>query len=68
MAELNDRCLLGKDGTSHHCQGVCGGCGWNPKVAKARNAEIAANGLTMGPDGVRRLIIRKGGFHHDGNE
>ena len=61
MAGKNTDCLLGKAGTSHHCKGACGTCGWNPEVEKARNAQIAANGLTTGPDGVRRLIIRKGG-------
>lgn len=59
MSELNCSCLLGKDDTSTRCKYTCGTCGWNPEVVKARNAEIAANGLTMGPDGVCRFIIRK---------
>ncbi len=61
MAEMNDRCLLGKEGTSNHCKGACGTCGWNPKVEKARSAQIEANGLTLCSDGLQRLIIRKGG-------
>ena len=59
MAEMNDHCLLGKGGTSPHCRNHCGRCGWNPKIAEARSAQIAANGLTQGPDGLRRLVIRK---------
>lgn len=61
MAMTTDKCTLGKDCTSRFCKGACGSCGWNAKVTKARNAQIAANGLTEGPDGVRRLIIRKEG-------
>ena len=56
---MNDRCLLGKDRTSQHCRGACGTCGWNPDIAKARSEEIATNGLAVGPNGVRRLIVRK---------
>jgi hypothetical protein len=67
MSELNDRCLLGEHVNSLRCKN-CGSCGWNPKAAAARNAEIAANGLTEGPDGVRRLIIRKGAETNGGNE
>lgn len=45
----------------------CDTCGWNPDVAEARNAVIAANGLTKGPDGLRRLIIKKEGEIDDSN-
>lgn len=66
MAERNPDCLLGKEKNVERCK-KCGSCGWNRKVEKARNAEIAANGLTEGPDGIRRLIIRKG-VESDGSD
>ena len=60
MEEQNKRRLLGDDGRSPHCKGnTCDNCGWNSEIAEARNADLAANGLTMGPDGLRRLIIRR---------
>ncbi len=61
MAGTKDHCTLGPYGTSAYCQKTCSTCGWNPQVAKARNADIAANGLTRCPDGLSRYIVRKGG-------
>lgn len=46
MAERNPDCLLGKEKNVDRCK-KCGNCGWNRKVAEQRNAEIAANGLTL---------------------
>ena len=66
MAERNPDCKLGKEVSPKYCRGVCSRCGWDPEVEAARNAEIEANGLTKGPDGIRRLIIRKG-VETDGN-
>lgn len=59
MAVTTIHCLLPAEAS--RCTGRgCDRCGWNPDVAKGRSAKIAANGMTTGPDGVRRLIIRKG--------
>ena len=68
MNEMSNHCLLGKTGTSPHCRHACSSCGWSPEVEEARNAEIAANGLTTGPDGLRRLIIRKEVENNEGTE
>lgn len=38
---------------------ACAICGWNPEVWKTRSQEIEAGGLTLCPDGKRRLIIKK---------
>jgi hypothetical protein len=59
MAKGINNCTLPRSGTSSFCNRACGSCGWNSDVIKARNAQIAASGLTMGPDGLRRLIIQK---------
>jgi hypothetical protein len=59
MAEKSN-CLLGREARCDSSR-TCYRCGWNPEVAEARNRMIKENGLTQGPDGVRRLIIRKGG-------
>ena len=61
------KCLLDEANRSAECKNRCARCGWNPDVVKARNAKIAANGLTKGPDGVSRLIIQKGGATNGGN-
>jgi hypothetical protein len=52
--------MLGENANSDRCRN-CYRCGWNPKVVEARNRMIKENGLTQGPDGVSRLIIRRGG-------
>lgn len=49
-----------------YCKNICFDCGWNAEVLKERNAALEANGLTLCSDGLRRLIIRKGG-ETDGN-
>lgn len=61
MAGTNDRCPLYPYNTSGHCKMTCGSCGWNPKVANARSAEIDAKGLTLCPDGLHRYIVKDGG-------
>lgn len=57
MSENANACTLPY--RSHHCREACRICGWNPEVVKERNAEIKAKGLTRGPDGLRRLVIKK---------
>ena len=37
----------------------CATCGWHPDVIRQRTRAIVLNGLTVGPDGLARLIIRK---------
>lgn len=59
MAKSSTNCILG-EAVNYNCDHACGGCGWNAKVAESRIKEIEAGGLTMGPDGVQRLIVRKG--------
>lgn len=66
MAQTTIHCLLPAE--SSRCTGKgCNGCGWSPEVAKARDEVIAAGGMTQGPDGVRRLIVRKGAVTNDSN-
>lgn len=69
MEDLAPNCLLRQIGASR-CEvrttETCPRCGWDTEVLKERNAEIEANGLTLCPDGLHRLIIRKGG-KTDGN-
>ena len=38
---------------------MCESCGWNPDVMRQRTRAIVLNGLTIGPDGLARLIIQK---------
>lgn len=60
MAERKTTCTLSERSAQCH-ENDCGTCGWNRRVIKERNAKIAANGLTQGPDGLHRLIIEKEG-------
>lgn len=60
--KLNDvpqvKCLLGRlPGEYFACKAGCGRCGWNQDVLEQRNRLWAAQGLTMGPDGIERLIL-----------
>ena len=56
MAE-RENCLL-NSGARDCGSTACSVCGWDKKVNQARNQEIEANGLTLCPDGKRRLIIK----------
>lgn len=51
-------CTLGKMRASGCIGSTCDGCGWNQDEIAHRNKLLARNGLTEGPDGLRRLIIR----------
>ena len=53
-----ENCLL--PGVANDCsKAACAICGWDKDVCQARNQEIETNGLTLCPDGLRRLVIRK---------
>ena len=52
-----ENCLL-NSGARNCDSTTCRACGWDKDVCQARNQEIEANGLTLCPDGKRRLIIK----------
>ena len=53
-----ENCML--PAAANNCsKAACGVCGWSPAVHTARNQKIQAGGLTLCPDGKRRLIIPK---------
>lgn len=63
---MDVKCLLelrpGRDGC-----GVteCKDCGWREEVERERRKRIRAGKLETGEDGLRRLIIQKGGADND---
>lgn len=64
MKEKNLRrltCLLGHDPEKHPlCSPAkCHGCGWNKQEAVYRRLLLRENGLTLCPDGLRRLVISR---------
>lgn len=51
-------CTLGTMRASGCVGHTCDGCGWDADEIARRNKLLARYGLTKGPDGLSRLIIR----------
>lgn len=58
---INTKCIQKFDPSEHefcHNGEDCTKCGWNVDVHNDRVYQYNENGLTLCPDGLRRLIIR----------
>ncbi len=53
-------CLLGKRRETGCIGESCRRCGWNVAEHKRRVKTMRTEGLTEGPDGLKRLIVRRG--------
>lgn len=59
---VNPKCIQCFDPGEHElCKNgaVCATCGWNKDENKRRMEMIAKIGLTLGGDGINRLILKR---------